>query len=125
MTFATVLCWFSWGIVILNINPFEASLGGFLFFYVSLFFSLLGTASLIAVLLYRLFSRQGLPLFRYVQKGFRDGCVLAGGVILLLFLQSKSLLNWWNIGAFIFVLFFLVLFQRSTQRSSSAVDSFE
>ena len=37
MIFATVFCWSAWVLVIFNIDPFQASISEFVFFYLSLF----------------------------------------------------------------------------------------
>lgn len=101
MIVATLLCWVSWIFVLMNVDPFTSGLLGFLFFYVSLFFLLVGTLSLLIFGLYHLFSHSSLPLFRYVQYSFRDAVVLSVFILALLWLQSQRLLQWWNVGLFI------------------------
>lgn len=96
MFFATLLGWVAWIFVILNVDPYQDSVLGFFFFYISLFFSLIGTVSLISFLLTQIFPRPQVPMYRLVQKSFRIGLLLSGIFILLLFLQGKGILTKWN-----------------------------
>ena len=61
MAFATILCWVSFGMVTANIDPYQGSAIGFGFFYISLFFALIGTITIASFVGYRMFSRSGLP----------------------------------------------------------------
>ncbi len=96
MIISSIMCWTAFGFVITNIDPFETKTLGFVFFYTSLYLALLGTASVILFLLYKLFSRIALPMFRYVKQSFRDAAILAGLAILSLYLLGKDLLNFMN-----------------------------
>jgi len=55
-------------------------------------------------------------MFRYVQKSFRVSLIISAGLILLLFLQSKQYLNWWNTGIFILFIFLFIAFKISTKK---------
>ena len=110
MTFATLLCWTALGFVVLNVDPFTANNLSIVFFYISAFFSLLGTISLLTFGLYGLFSRSPLPMFRHVQRSFRDGLILSAILTFVLYLQGKSLLNFWNFGILIIALVCLAIF---------------
>lgn len=96
MVFATLLGWVAWFFVIINVDPFQDSTLGFFFFYISLFFSLIGTVSLIAFLLTQIFPNPEVPMYRLVQKSFRIGLLLSSVLIILLFLQGKGILTKWN-----------------------------
>lgn len=96
MACATVLGWVAWFFVLFNVDPFQDNTLGFFFFYISLFFSLIGTISLIAFLLTQIFPSPMLPMYRLVQKSFRIGLLLSGILIVLLFLQGKEILTKWN-----------------------------
>ena len=120
MILATILCWFALGMVIINIDPFATGESGFFFFYASLFLSLVGTLSLVIFLLYHWFNRSSLPLYRYVQKSFRDGMGGAAGLILLLFLQGHGLLRVWNVVLFAVVLIGVLLLSRAKPQSTFA-----
>lgn len=117
MAIATLLCWSAWGFVIININPFQSGLVGFISFYSSLFFSLFGTLSLITLgAYYKLTDIR--PLFKIVEKSFRDSCILAIVVIALLYLQGKQLLTIWNLSLFIIFLFLLGSFYVTTRKTN-------
>ncbi len=117
MTLATILCWTAWGFVIVNVNPFESGLVGFMSFYSSLFFSMFGTLSLITLGAYYKFTDIR-PIFKIVEKSFRDACVLSVVVIILLYLQAQQLLTIWNLSLFILFLFLIGSFYVSTRETS-------
>jgi hypothetical protein len=96
MACATVLGWVAWLFVIINVDPFQENTLGFFFFYVSLFFSLIGTISLFSFLITQIFPKPMVPMYRLVQKSFRIGLLLSGILIVLLFLQGKEILTKWN-----------------------------
>ena len=108
MIFATLLCWASWGFVIINVDPFESSAFGFSFFYVSMFLALIGTGSLILFSLYRLIEKDRLPLFRYVQKSFREAVIVAAFGVGFLFLRGSGWLTLWS-GLILATLFVLIV----------------
>lgn len=115
MTVATMLCWVSWLFVIINIDPFQGGLVEFLFFYITLFFSLLGTNSLLIFTVYRIFTR-ALPLFRYVQKSFRESLIISVFIVFILFLQGMRWLTVWNFGMLLMLSILVVSFLFSVQR---------
>jgi len=119
MIIGTTLCWISWGFVIFNTDPAESNLIVFGFFYLSFFLAFLGTTSILSFFGHRFFSKELLPMFRYVQKSFRDALIISGALVILLFLQGMRVLNFWNFGAFILALLFIISFFFSTKRSKS------
>lgn len=118
MSVATLLCWLSWGFVLLNVDPFKDNGMGFLFFYITLFFSLVGTVSLIGFGIVQWVSTQYRPMYRHVQLSFLVGVLLSLILILLLFLQGKAMLNILNIGIFAGSLVFILLFKLSLRLSN-------
>lgn len=116
MSMATLMCLFAWGIVIFNIDPERDSKIGHVFFYVTLFFSLLGTISLINFALYRLVTKSDFPLFRLVQKSFRNGVMMSIILMSLLFLRVFDILNIWT-GLILIILFLSVSFFRLSTRA--------
>lgn len=117
MFFATVLCWISWSMVIVNIDPKQGSFIGLAFFYVSIFFALIGTLSIASFAGYRLFSRSGLPTFRYVKKSFRNGLFFSSILTGLLYMQIQHMLNLWNFTLFLLAVALLVSFSVSAKQS--------
>jgi len=115
MILTTILCWIAWGMVLVNIDPFDSSAVGFIFFYTSLFLALLGTVSICAFFLHRLFVRKKqIPMYRSVQRSFLDATVIAVVCVGLLYLQSQSYLHYWNIGILLVLVIFVGLFKLST-----------
>ncbi len=115
MAIATVLCWISWLFVIINIDPFQGNISGFVFFYITLFFSLLGTNSLLIFCVYRFFSNNH-PMFRYVQKSFRESLILSIFIIFILFLQGMNWLTIWNLAILVLLTIFTASFLFSVNR---------
>lgn len=93
MILATVLCWLAWIFVLINVDPFETSPVGLAFFYLSLFLAGLGTWSLALFGLYWFWHRATWPLFRYVQKSFREAIWISLFATLLLWLQGQKYLT--------------------------------
>lgn len=108
MIFATFLCWVSWVFVIMNIDPYQTTSLGFVFFYVSLFLALLGTISLLTFLSYKLFASRDLPLFRYVQISFKQSLFATAFLVVFLYLQGRGYLNIWN-ALILFTIFILII----------------
>lgn len=117
MLFATTLCWVALLFVMVNVDPFETNTLGFVFFYVSLFLSLLGTISLVIFLVYRLFASRELPLFRYVQISFRQSLYISFFIILFLFLQGTEYLNMWNAIVLVSMFVLFISFSLSVKRT--------
>lgn len=108
MIIATILCWTAWVFVLLNVDPFNANVLSFVFFYIGLLLSLAGTLSILLFFVYRLFSRRDLPLFKYVRRSFSEAMLISGFLVLVLFLRGQDYLNFWN-GIILAVIFILVI----------------
>ena len=122
MILGSILCWATWWIVILNIDPFQDTGLGLSFFYISLFLALLGTLSIFAFIIRKLFSRMELPMFRFVQKSFRDSLILSILLISLLYLQGINYLRWWNGGVLIVAIIFYLIFAWSTKKQTNYIN---
>lgn len=94
MALGTALCWAMFILVILNMEPSSGL--ALMFFYVSLFLSLVGTLS-IAGLSARVIVFKKDVIFREVKNSFRQAILLSFLLAAALFLQSKRILAWWNI----------------------------
>lgn len=92
---ATAIFWLSWLFILLEVDP-AGSWIGLLFFYLSLFFSLLGTLFIFFTLLRRYTKKDELEQ-QIVSASFRQSVFFALTIIGVLFLQSKRFLTWWNI----------------------------
>jgi hypothetical protein len=123
MIVATLFCWLAWVMVIMNVDPFEASPSMFIFFYLSLFLALFGMISLILFGAFRLFGRGEFSLYRYVQKSFVDALAISVFLVALLYMQSLGYLHYWNLGILFAIMVFLGLFRISTKRSRHATNN--
>lgn len=108
---ATLACWTAWAMVLFAVNPFETNFLGFLLFFLSLFFALLGTFFLLSFGFRKLFNKFSLE-YKIVGTSFRQSFFFALLVAAVLFLQGKDLLTWWNaillvVGVAILEFFFL------------------
>lgn len=116
MLLATILCWVSWIFVIINIDPFGANALSFSFFYGSLFFSLVGTLSIVFFGFYSLFSKDTEPMYKHVQNSFKDGVVISVVLTFMLYLHGRELLNQINtimlLAALVSLLFFLIFSRK-------------
>ncbi|MBT4277400.1 hypothetical protein HOD96_01495 [Candidatus Falkowbacteria bacterium] len=115
MSVATLVSWSAWGIILFLVNPFEADVMSFLFFYVSLFFSLLGTIAIIGALTRRIFIKDKM-LFRQVIVSFRQAVFISFLIMLCLLLQGERLLTWWNIMLLIAAVSVIELFAISKKQ---------
>lgn len=121
MLLATVLCWLAWVMVIINVNPFADSGLGFFFFFLSFGLAFLGTFTMLIFLVYYFFSKKDWPLFRFVQKSFQAGVFLSVLLVVLLYLQGKSFLNWWNILIFLAMIILLTLFRKFSKTNNDTL----
>jgi len=96
MTLATLLCWASFIIVVNTINPFNTAILGFVFFYSSLFLSLIGTLSILGFLLRNLLNKNQFISVQ-IMTSFRQSIWLALMIVIGLYLQSQKLVAWWNL----------------------------
>lgn len=119
MIFSTILCWVAWTFVLVNVNPFETSTMGFIFFYLSFFLSLIGTFSLLSFGLRNWRDSSPLPMFHRVEKGFQDGLITATLCILLLILQGQRLIRMWNLLFFLGFCIVLLIIRLSSHRETS------
>lgn len=103
MALGTALSWGGWLVVINKMNPMEAGVPGFVFFYLTLLFALTGSLSIFGFLV-RKFLVKGELAFRQVAVSFRQAILFSALVAGSLFLQSQKLLTWWNVILFILLL---------------------
>ncbi len=115
MSLCTLFCWLAFVLVINYIDPTEANFLGFLFFYFSLFLACLGTMSVLGFAIRMKIFRDEI-VYKQVSAAFRQAIMFSILVVGSLFLQSKSLLTWWNILLFILALTVLEFFFISYKR---------
>ncbi|MBF8280561.1 MAG: hypothetical protein HW383_334 [Candidatus Magasanikbacteria bacterium] len=95
MAIGTIFCWGIWTFVLFTINPTHASIFGFVFFYLSLLLSLVGTFAVIGLII-RLLKHQDEIIFRHVKQTFRRGILLGSLIVAALLFKSFGLLYWWT-----------------------------
>jgi len=92
---STVLCFSAWILILLNIDPTMTNWQGFLLFYLSLFFALAGSFTLINFFIRNKFF-SGKPLFRQIEVSLRHGIFFSTIIIGMLILQKMEMSNWQN-----------------------------
>jgi len=101
----TAMAAMSWVIVLYSINPFEAGVLGLVFFYSTLFLSLVGLLSLFGIAYRILIKKRSVSsLPREVKISFRHSMLLAILGIGSLILASQKQMTWY----FVLLLFVLI-----------------
>jgi hypothetical protein len=95
MSLTTVVAWIGWIIVVTMVDPEGAGTLGLVFFYLSLFLSLLGTFSVLGFIIRSLIQRHRHAHVYRVSTAFRQACLWSLGLIIALALQSQRILYWW------------------------------
>lgn len=108
-TTATLVSWIAWLIVLFYINPAEAGFIGFLLFYVSLFFALIGTFSLVGFFGRVWFTKEQI-IFRHLGVSTRQSFFFAVLVVGILLLQGAGLYRWWTVISLVLLLTLLEFF---------------
>lgn len=94
MSATTLLCWASWLLVIFDIDPEEGGALAFLLFFISLFFAIWGTASLIGFV-FRFLVFRTVPAFQHIGVSLRQALWFSLLLIVPLMLISRQLFVWW------------------------------
>lgn len=92
ISISTILCWIAWFLTLNNIDPLATNSLGYLSFFVSLFFALLGSFTIIGFYL-RLWFSKNEHYYENIGVSFRQAILLSVCVLGLLILQSLGLLN--------------------------------
>lgn len=111
MRLSTLVALAALGLVVYYVNPFRDGILGQTLFYISLFFSITGLATLFLFWIRRKFANNE-TVFLNVGLSFRQGMLVALAVSLMFLLQSFQLLVWWDgglivVGALLVELWFL------------------
>lgn len=119
MSAMTAVCWLIFGYIIWTVNPETTNWAGFFLFYLSLFFSIIGTTAIIGFVARFIFLRRQL-IPQAVKIAFRQSFLFAGFVIVVLFFLSRGLLSWLNLAILIIGLSALEFFLLSYGRVNGA-----
>ncbi len=116
MIITTLICWVAFGFVLWTVNPEITNWIGFLLFYLSLFLALVGLSAIIGFLIRFVGLKRELA-FHSVKEAFRQSFLFALLIVAVLFLLSKDLFTWLNLGLLIVGLsvleFFLISYGKS------------
>jgi len=118
MLLTTIACYLALFAVVYYFDPQSGGIIALTFFYASLFLSLLGTFSLIGLIVRIIFTSSQL-VFKKVVVSFRQGIWFSILIIVCLLLKSINLLAWKNIGFLILALALLELFFMSYKSKPS------
>ncbi len=116
MIITTLICWIAFGFVLWTVNPEVTNWIGFLLFYLSLFLASVGSAAIIGFLIRFVGLKRELAFYS-VKEAFRQSFLFALLIVVVLFLLSKDLFTWLNLGLLIVGLsmleFFLISYGKS------------
>jgi len=118
MLITTVACYLAFLTIIYFFEPSVNNALVLILFYTSAFLCLIGTFSLLGLVL-RVFFTSDQLIFRKVITSFRQSIWFALLIIISLYLKSKDLLIWRNIILLIFALALLELFFMSYKAKPS------
>lgn len=103
---STILCWVAWLLTLFNLDPHTAGTVGFLSFFTSLFFALVGTLTIIGFYI-RLISTKNEYYYENITISFRQAILASISISGLLVLQATRLLNLFD--GILFVLSIILL----------------
>ncbi len=118
MTAVTVICWIGWITVLFYIDPDSAGFIGLFLFYISLFFAVIGSFSLLGFFFRVWFSKEEV-VFHHVGIAFRQALLFSLLLVGSLILQGMRILTWWNAALFVICLAVLELFFLTRKKSYS------
>lgn len=95
MAISTILCWAAWITVLFYIDPTTTGVTGLWCFYLSIFFALLGTISLIGLVSRMILKNQEMP-FKQVGISLRQALWFSILITLSLVLLGEKLFTWWS-----------------------------
>jgi predicted permease len=93
---ATLIFWLCFAFILFEVDPFTSGVTGIAVFYACLFFALLGTFFVPIILLRRKLDKEELE-YHIVKGAIRQSLFFSFTIVIVLFLQSKRFLTWWNL----------------------------
>ncbi|MBU0531741.1 MAG: hypothetical protein ABIG32_03930 [Candidatus Uhrbacteria bacterium] len=120
MGIGTAGAWAAWVLTLFVIDPTQTSIMGFLFFYVTLFMSLVGSFAIIGAAI-RVGIKKPNVISRQVGTAFRHSILFSLLIIGSMILLSHDILYWWSMVLFIAVIALFELFFLSTKPRRRAV----
>lgn len=113
---ATAICWTVFLFVSSVVNPEATSWLGFLLFYLALFMSISGTASLIGFLV-RFVALHHELAFYAVKIAYRQSFLFALFIIITLMLLSQGLFTWLNLSMLIVIFVIIEMMMVHSQKT--------
>jgi hypothetical protein len=92
VSLGTLVCFFALSSIILNIDPEEAGLIGFLMFYATFFLGVVGLSSSVGLLIRKLLFGDEELVFRHIKRTFRQS-VIFGGLCVSILVYTTSGIN--------------------------------
>lgn len=118
LTLTTLVSWAAWVVVVRSVDPGGSSFIGPVIFYLTLFFALVGTFTLVGYFM-RLWRSHNEVVYRHVATAFRQGILLSLAFIAALILQSFHYLSWWAAGISLVAVGIIELFFLSQRNNAS------
>lgn len=94
---ATGLCFAAWSYTLFTVNPFASDTMGFVFFFSSLFLSIMGFAVVINLAIRRIIVRDGNLVLHSAGAIFRQSALIGVAIVTLLLLKITPYSTWWSI----------------------------
>lgn len=93
--FTAFLSWIAWGMVVAKLDPYESTALALGLFFISLFFSLIGTFTLIGLGLRRWLGKNEI-YYHHLSVSLRQGLLLSLCTLLSVGFLIMGVLKWWN-----------------------------
>ena len=118
MACASLAAWIGWIVVLNSIDPVRSGMLGYVLFYISLATALIGTVSVLGVLV-RIWTKQEGLVVVLSLRSFRHAVLLTGVFIASLMFLGVGLLRWWTvIGVVVIASIIELIFINSRGRTS-------
>ena len=116
MSVLTVICWGIFIFIAGIINPLSTNWIGFFLFYISLGVALIGTSSILGLVL-RFFFAKDEVVFNSVKNSFRQSFLLSLFIISLLILKAANYFSWLNLILLIILFTILEIFLSAKKKT--------
>jgi len=118
MACASLAAWIGWIVVLYSIDPVRSGTLGYVLFYLSLATALIGTVSVLGVLV-RIWTKQEGLVVVLSLRSFRHAVLLTGVFVSSLMFLGVGLLRWWTvIGIVVIASIIELIFINSRGRTS-------
>ena len=112
LTLSSIFCWAAFLIIIFTVNPYQADSLNLSFFFISLFFALLGTFALLGFY-FRVKWGNLDAIYAYLGISLRQAIWFSLCIVGLLILQAFRVLTWWDGALLVSAILLFELFFRT------------